>query len=185
MPPPKIPRPVSGEYDPYYQRYLDGLPEGDVLALLDAQRRETSRLLGGLSDQEAALRYAVGKWSVKEVLGHLIDVERVLGYRALRFSRADATPLPGFEQDDYVSHGNFDSRTLADLLVELDVVRSGTLALFGGMSATMLDRQGTANEATMRVRAVPWIVLGHERHHLAILRERYLAAERAERGNGW
>ncbi len=184
--PPKIPPPTPGEYDPYYQTYLDGLPAGDVLALLETQRRETSALLGGLSEQEAGYRYAAGKWSVKEVVGHLIDVERVFAYRALRFSRADTTPLPGFEQDDYVARGNYDSRTLVDLLEELDVARSSTLALFRDMSAAMLDRQGTANEATMRVRAVPWIILGHERHHLAILRGRYLAApEPPERGDGW
>jgi hypothetical protein len=183
---PPIPPPQPGEYDSYYQTYLDGLPAGDVIALLDAQRKETQALLSGLTEREGRFRYDVGKWSIKEVVGHLVDVERVLAYRALRFSRADTTPLPGFEQDDYVSRGNFDSRSLADLLAELDVVRSGTLALYRGMSAVMLARQGTANEATMSVCAVPWIILGHERHHLDILRERYLAAsEPGERGDGW
>ena len=183
---PPIQRPEPGEYSPYYQSYLAGLPAGDILALLDAQRGETRATLGVLTARQSGFRYGAGKWSIKEVVGHVIDVERVLVYRALRFSRADATPLPGFEQDDYVAGGNFGSRALADLLEELAVVRAGTLALFRGMSPEMLARRGTANEATMSVRAVPWIILGHERHHLDIIRDRYLAAdEPPERGDGW
>jgi uncharacterized damage-inducible protein DinB len=175
MPPTVIARPRPGDYSPYYDRYLAALPEGEVLSLLELGLEKLEILLGELTEAQAEYRYATDKWSIKEVVLHMIDTERVFAYRALRFSRNDATPLPGFEQDDYVREGNAAERTLRDLLQEYRTVRAATLTLFRGMNDAMLARRGVANEAAMTVQAVPWIVAGHERHHVAILKERYLA----------
>jgi hypothetical protein len=168
-----IPRPAAAEYDPYYGRYIDKVPEGDLLRTLEAQARETQALLAGLSDAKALHRYAPGKWSIKEVIGHVADTERVYSYRALRFARADATALPGFDENAWVPAGNFDARPVADLAAELDAVRRATLALFRGLDAAALARRGTANDAAVSVRAIAWIIAGHERHHVALLHERY------------
>ena len=168
-----IPRPAAAEYDPYYGRYIDKVPEGDLLRTLEDQARETQSLLAGLSDAKALHRYAPGKWSIKEVIGHVADTERVYSYRALRFARADATALPGFDENAWVPAGNFDARPLADLAAELDAVRRTTLALFRGLDAAALARRGTANDAAVSVRAIAWIIAGHERHHVALLHERY------------
>ena len=138
MPPPTIPRPQSGEYSPYYDHYLAALPEGDVFALLERGVEKLVILLEDLTDVQAEYRYAPDKWSVKDVVLHMIDVERVFTYRALRFSRNDLTPLPGFEQDDYIRDGNAAQRTLQDVLGEYRAVRGATLALFRGMGGTML-----------------------------------------------
>jgi uncharacterized damage-inducible protein DinB len=171
-------RPRPGEYSPYFDRYLEPLPDGDVLALLRLQGEQTSARLLGVPAALGAHRYAPGKWSVRQVIGHIVDTERVFTYRALRFSRGDATPLPGFEQDDYVENGGFDDRAVTDLVKEFQAVRAASIALFEGMSQEMLGRRGIASGAELTVRAIPWIVAGHERHHVAILEERYLAGAR-------
>jgi len=170
-----IPRPDATEYAPFYGTYVGKVPDGDLLELLERQRRETQNLLAGLSDTQALHRYAPGKWSIKEVVGHLMDSERVFCYRALRFARADEKPLQGFDEKAWVPAGSFDARPLADLAAELDAVRRATIALFGGFDAAALARKGTADNNEVTVRALAWIVAGHERHHVAILRERYLA----------
>ena len=170
-----IPRPDATEYAPFYGTYVGKVPDGDLLELLERQRRETQNVLAGLSDTQALHRYAPGKWSMKEVVGHLMDSERVFCYRALRFARADEKPLQGFDDKAWVPAGSFDARPLADLAAELDAVRRATIALFGGFDAAALARKGTANNNEVTVRALAWIVAGHERHHVAILRERYLA----------
>jgi len=170
-----IPRPDATEYAPYCGTYVGKVPDGDLLELLERQRRETQNLLAGLSDTQALHRYAPGKWSIKEVVGHLMDSERVFCYRALRFARADEKPLQGFDEKAWVPAGSFDARPLADLAAELEAVRRATIALFGGFDAAALARKGTANNNEVTVRALAWIVAGHERHHVAILRERYLA----------
>jgi len=174
MPAIRFSRPRPGEYSPYFDRYIGLLPHGDVLALLRTQGEETAALLLAAPPELGAHRYAPQKWSVREVIGHVIDTERIFAYRALRFSRGDATPLPGFEQDDYVAHGGFDDRSLTDLVREFQAVRAASIVLFEGMSEGMLARRGVASGAELTVRAVPWIVAGHERHHVGILRERYL-----------
>jgi hypothetical protein len=149
------------------------VPEGDLLSLLE--REESRALLGGLSDEAARRRYAPGKWSVKEVVGHVADTERVMSYRALRFGRGDQTPLAGFEQEDFVRGASWDEIPLAALLDDLTNVRRATLSLFRGFSEAALGRQGTANGTPVTVRALAAIITGHERHHLRIVRERYLA----------
>jgi len=169
-----IPRPDPGEYDPYYQAYISRVPDGSLLTILDDQGRETQRLLAGIADAKALHRYAPGKWSVKEVVGHVTDAERIFAYRALRFARGDRTPLSGFDENVYAPAGKFDARPLADLAAELDAVRRATLALFGGLDAATLERRGPANQHEISVRALAYVIAGHERHHVAILRERYL-----------
>jgi len=166
-------RPAAGEFIPYYGEYIGLVPAGNLAAILAAQQAATQRLLSALDDARALHRYAPGKWSVKEVIGHLADAERVFAYRALRFARADATPLAGFDESTYVPAGGFDRRPLRSMLDEFAAVRGSTQALFTGLDEAAWLRQGTANGAAISVRALGWIIAGHELHHLAILRERY------------
>ena len=168
-----IPRPETSEYAPFYETYISKVPKGELLQVLEDQRRETQQLLAGLPEAKALHRYAPDKWSIKEVVGHLTDSERVFAYRALRFARADDKPLQGFDEKAWVPPGRFDVRPLMDLAAELDAVRRATTALFRGLDAEALARRGTANNNTVSVRALAWIIAGHERHHVGILHERY------------
>ncbi len=168
-------KPAPNECAPYYRLYVDQVPESDVVGILDDQIAARTQILAQLSDEKARFRYAPDKWSIKEVIGHLADAERVFAYRALRIARADATPLSGFEQDDFVRAANFDRRPLPDLLAELDTVRRASLSLFRSMTDDDLMRQGTASDNPFVVRAIPFIIAGHEIHHTRVLRERYLA----------
>ena len=171
---PTISRPDSTEYAPYYGRYVDQVPQGDVLEILEAQLAQTRETLAGVPSDRGTYRYAPEKWSLNQVIGHLCDTERVFAHRALWFSRADRQPLPGMEQDDYVAAANFDSRTPTDLADEFQAIRLATLALFRSMSGEMLMRRGVASEVEFSVRAIPFIIAGHERHHWGVLEERYL-----------
>jgi len=171
-----IARPAADEYAPYFGRYIEQVPEGSVLELLRRQVSDTEALVGGLGDRDADYRYADGKWSIKEVVGHVADTERIMVYRALCFARGEAAGLPGFDENAYVAHSGFAGRTLGDLLAEFKSVRAATLSFFAGLDAEALQRRGTANNRAYSVRAVAYIVAGHERHHTAILAERYLPA---------
>ena len=168
-----IPRPAPSEYAPHYAGYINRVPEGDVLDQLARQIDETRALLRGLPPSRAVHRYATGKWSVAEVVGHIADAERIFAYRALRVARGDATPLAPFDENAYTPAGSFDRRTLTDLVDELTAVRHATLALFRGMPGEAFERTGTASGRTVSVRALAFIIAGHELHHVAILRERY------------
>ena len=168
-------RPAPEEHAPYYARYIALVPDGDIVETLRRQIVETRALLGGVSPERAAVRYAPGKWSVTEVVGHLADGERVFAHRALRFARGDRTPLPGFDENDYAATARYASRPLADVLAELETVRAASVALFGTFDDAELSRRGIANEAEISVRAIVWIIAGHELHHRSVLRERYLA----------
>ena len=170
----QIGRPDQTEYLPYYEKYVALVPAGDVLATLSRQMEETLALLGGVDEGRAAHRYEPDKWSVKGVVGHVIDTERIFAYRALRFARGDQTPLPGYDQDDYGRVANFDARTLASLVAELASVRAATIALFRSLDAAAWQRRGTANNAEVSVRALAHIIAGHELHHMQVLRTRYL-----------
>lgn len=177
MPVAFIPKPEAREYNPFYGTYISKIPAGDVLALLQTQIAETGSLLRQVPEERASFRYAPGKWSIKEVVGHVCDTERIMSYRALRVGRGDTKPLPGFEQEDYIKTGNFDSRTLADLVSEFELIRQTTLALFRNFDEEALLRMGTASDSPISARALVYIVAGHERHHVLILRERYRLAE--------
>ncbi|MBT9394661.1 DinB family protein [Hymenobacter sp. NST-14] len=165
--------PAATEYGPYYYTYVK-LIAGDPLEALRRQPRELRQLLAGLTEEQGTFRYAPGKWSIKENLVHMLDTERIFAYRALRISRGDTTPLPGFEQDDYVPASGADSRPLAAILAEYDAVRAATLSLFESFTPAAISRQGTASGQPVSVRALAYILPGHEAHHLNLLRERYL-----------
>ena len=168
-------RPAADEFPEYYARYVALVPDGDIAGTLSGQLEATLAPVAALSEEQALHRYAPGKWSIKEVLGHVADAERVFAYRLLRFARADATPLPGFEENDYVPAGRFDDRPLADLVTELRAVRVATLALARGLPPDALDRRGTASGGSFTARGTLWIIAGHELHHRGVLRERYLS----------
>ncbi|MGI4743835.1 MAG: alpha/beta hydrolase-fold protein [Janthinobacterium lividum] len=167
-------RPAPGTYMPYAQGYIDLIPtDADPLTLLRQQPAELHRDLARLTAGQALLRYAPGKWTPKEMLLHIIDTERIFTYRALRFARGDAQSLPGFNENEFAASSEANDRLMSDLLTEYHAVRAATLALFGSLNEAQLDRVGSANGAPTSVRALLFITAGHERHHLAILRERY------------
>jgi hypothetical protein len=167
-------RPAPGEVADYYRGYVELAEGGDVLALLERGVRETLDLLERLGEARGEHRYAPGKWSVKEVVGHVIDAERVFAYRALRMARGDTTPLPSFDQDLFVARAGFDRRTLADLGAELAHLRAADLCLFRSLEPAAWERTGMASDRPFVVCAFPWILAGHETHHRRVLAERYL-----------
>jgi hypothetical protein len=169
-----IERPNPSEYAEYYRNYVALVPDGDLIDILMDQFDETALLLGPLTDEEAGRPYAPGKWSIKEVVGHVIDTERIFAYRALRIARGDQTPLAGYDQDAFVRAAGFNRRTLVSLLSELHLARRSTTGLFRELSAEALARTGVANNNPVSARAIAWIIAGHERHHVKIVRERYL-----------
>ncbi len=167
-------RPQPGEYSPYHDNYISLVKDNDVLAALDNQRRQMVLLLSGCTEADGDLRYAPEKWSLKEVLGHINDTERIMSYRALRISRGDQTPIEGFEQDDYVRNSPFARRSLADLIEDYIVVRRATISLFRNLDEPAWTRRGVANKNEVTVRALAYIIAGHELHHRRILEEKYL-----------
>ena len=170
-------RPDPTEYGAYFGKYISLVPDGDIVVTLSSQIENTLALLRTVSEDKAALPYAPGKWSIKEVVGHLIDTERIFAYRALCIGRNDKTPLPGFEQDDYVANTNFNRRTLASLLEEFTAVRRATIQLFKHFTDEEWQRRGTANAGEISARAAAYNVAGHELHHVGILKARYLGEE--------
>ena len=169
----KIARPEPGEYAPFYRGYVERVPDRPLLEQLARQGEETRVWLAALPAEKAGYRYAPAKWSVTEVVGHVCDSERVFAYRALRIARGDATPLPGFDENAYVPVAKFDGRSLADLVGELRTARAATLALLRSLDPDAWRRRGTANGKPVSVRALAYMIPGHERHHLDILRTRY------------
>ena len=167
-------RPADHEYAPHYAGYIARVPDGDIMTLLARQIEETTAFLTGLTEAQGNYRYAPGKWSIKEVVGHLADAERVFAYRALRFARGDATPLAPFDENAWVPQADCDQRTLKDLTEEFRAVRHATIPLVRSLTDETAVRTGTASGRTVSVRALVYISLGHELHHLAVLRERYL-----------
>jgi DinB family protein len=178
MEPKKAPlaRPQPGEYAPYYDKYISLVPGDDALGALEAQRLLTLQLFAAHSERDGNFRYAPDKWTVKEVMGHINDCERIFAYRALCIARGDKGELPGFEQDDYVRAGGFKDRTLAGLGEEFAHIRNATIALFRSLDKEAWQRRGVANKTEVSVRALAFIVAGHELHHRLILEERYFPA---------
>ncbi len=166
-------RPETGEYAPFFGHYISLIQDTDILAVLQRQWGETTAMLRRLSEKDGEFRYAPNKWTVKEMVGHMSDTERIFAYRALRIARADKTPLAGFEQDDYVRAGGFEKRTLADLIDELNAVRKTTMFLFRGLEDEAWTRTGTANNGPLSVRALAYMIAGHELHHQKLLQEKY------------
>ncbi|TFG46827.1 MAG: DinB family protein [Gemmatimonadales bacterium] len=166
-------RPAASEYYSFYQPYITAAPDGDLLTALRDQRDSTTAVLAGISDTQAGFRYAEGKWSIREVVGHVSDVERVFSCRALRIARGDTIDLPGFDENVWVPMAGFEARSMADVATEFRAVREATLALFGSFSAEAWLRIGSASGHPASARALGWIVAGHELHHHRVLAERY------------
>lgn len=169
-----IDRPGETEYAPFYAGYVQSVPDGNVFEVLARQPDALRSRLAGLSAAQADFRPGPAEWSIKEVVGHLNDSERIFAYRALRISRGDPAPLAGFEQDDYIREANFGARTLPDLLEEFEFIRRANLLAFSGISQDASQRQGTASGYTVSVRALLYIMAGHVEHHLESLRRDYL-----------
>jgi uncharacterized damage-inducible protein DinB len=167
-----IPKPAPAEFASFYSGYIDRVPVTGPVTALEAQRSDISAF-ASLSESKADYRYAAGKWSVKEVLGHIADAERVFGYRLLRIARADATPLAGFDENAWAASALHHSRAIANLVRELLAVRESTLCLVKSLDEAALVRTTAANGKTVSGRALCWIMAGHAQHHLGILHDRY------------
>jgi uncharacterized damage-inducible protein DinB len=167
-------KPAPTEHAPEFSKYVMLVAEGDIIQTLEQQIESSLSLLRTIPSDKANFRYAPDKWSVKELLGHVIDSERIFSYRALRFARNDQTPVPGYDQDDYVRDADFDRRNLADMAEEFATVRRATIQLFGPLNETEWLRHGKANENDVSVRALAYIIAGHELHHMGVLRSYYL-----------
>lgn len=171
-----IARPLSGEHLESYARYIALVPGDDAGEALATQLRDTLALLRPLDEAGAARRYAPGKWSVREVVGHVMDAERVFAYRALTFARGDRSALPGFDEELWTPAGEFDRRPLSLLLDDFEALRASTVRLYRSFTPEALVRTGRANDAVVSVRALAWITAGHELHHRRVIAERYLGA---------
>lgn len=161
------------EYGSFYKGYIEQVGSGDIIDILKDQMHQTYTLINSLTAKQAGYRYSEGKWTVKEVIGHLIDSERIFAYRALCFARNETKSQPGFDQDDYVKKGNFTQRPLQSLGDEYFSLRNATILLFDSFSDEIMLRKGTANDNTFSVRALAYIIAGHERHHLKVLEDKY------------
>lgn len=166
-------RPAPDEYAPSFQSYVDRVPDGDVLAGIERQGASTCALFAKVGEPRADFCYAPGKWSVKRVLQHVVDGERMFGYRALCIARGETLSLPGFDENLYAGNDGSADRRLADVVAEFAAVRAATIALLRGLGAAAWQRRGLANGKPCSVRCLPWLMAGHELHHLAVLRERY------------
>lgn len=169
-------RPETNEYADFYAGYVGRVPDGNILALLQTEHDRTVSSLRGLTPEQASHRYEAGKWSVKEVVGHVIDTERMFGYRAHCFARQDPARLPGFDQNDYAKNSNAGARSLPDLVDELDAVRGSSIALFRGLDEAMWSHRGIGSECEFTVRALAYIIVGHAIHHRNVIETRYLSA---------
>ena len=169
-------RPATSEYASYYEGYVSQVGETDVAPVLKSQMDELDVLLAHVGPERETFRYAEGKWSIREIVGHLIDGERVFGYRAFCIARGEKQNLPGFEQDDYMLTAPYDRIELEDLASELRLIRLGNIAMLRTLDEESWSRVGTANENQVTVRAIAFIMAGHVRHHMNVLRERYLTA---------
>jgi hypothetical protein len=171
----KLKKPKSNECNSYYLNYINKINDEDIIDVLKSQPGELVHLLSSFNEEDGCFSYAQGKWTVKEVLGHIVDVERIFSYRVLCISRGDKTAIPGFDQDPYVEHGNFNSRTLQSLIDEFTYLRKSFLLLIENFTEEICDIVGTANNQSVTVRALIFVMAGHFRHHFEVLKERYNA----------
>jgi hypothetical protein len=166
-------RPKAGDNNPYYDRYISLIGDDDIIEVLENQGTASEKFLKTFTEKQGNYSYADGKWTMKEVLGHVIDTEKIMAYRALAFARGEKQSLPGFEQDDYVAESNFNNRSLADLINEFLTVRDSNIILFKSFDEEILNRRGIASESEVTVLALIYIIAGHEKHHMKILRKKY------------
>jgi hypothetical protein len=174
---PWIHRPEPAEYGEYFGRYISQVPDGDIVETLAREGARAVEIYGGLTHEQSSASYGEGKWSVRQVVAHVSDAERVFTYRALRFARADATPLPGFDQEAWEPYTYAAERSWSDVVDEFRAVRAASVHLFRSFPAAAWNRQGIASEVVVSVRAFAWITAGHDLHHRRILRERYGIAD--------
>jgi hypothetical protein len=172
--------PGAGEHGEFYRGYVSRVGPGDILARLAAQATEIESLFGSMPPELLSLRYAPGKWTPKQILGHLCDTERVMTYRALCAARGDTTPLPGFDENAYADAAGFEQREIRSLLAEFGAVRAATISLFASLTTEQWIARGVANDSPTTPRALAWITVGHASHHMAVIRERYLPAAATE-----
>lgn len=170
----KIHLPQSENLPGYYKSYLHYITESDLLEVLVQQKEETKKFLKSVAHEKEDHRYAPGKWMLKEVAGHVCDTERILSYRALRFSRNDSTACAGFDENNYVPNSNYSHLSLAEISEEKAAIRDSTIFLFKNMTEEMLDRKGTANNMELTARALLFFIVAHERHHMKVIKEKYL-----------
>jgi len=166
-------KPQPNEYAPYFERYIGLVSEDDIVAAMERQTQETAAVLASIGEEKSAFRYAPEKWSIKQVVGHVTDAERVFSYRLLCIARGESQSLPGFDENDYMRGSNFDDLPFAEIVDGLAAVRRATLSLLRGLSDEAWTRIGVANQNKTSARAIAYTLLGHERHHLRVLRERY------------
>jgi len=170
-------RPTEQEYASFYADYVDRAPEEDVAAALEAQSHYTLEILNAFDDEQATIAHGTTKWTLKETLGHLCDAERIFAYRAMRIARGDQTPLPGFEQDDFIAGANFNERDWDDQIAEYTALRQATIAFARGTSHEHLERMGTASEKPVSARALLYITVGHERRHIELIKQHAKAGD--------
>jgi uncharacterized damage-inducible protein DinB len=175
--------PQPNEYAEFYNNYIQLVGSSNVIQKLIRQGQQTYTIMQRLSRNEALHRYAEGKWSVQEIMGHLADTDRIMGYRALSISRGETKSLPGYDHDEYVRQGNFDNRSLQNIATEYDALRNANISMFNSLTKEQTLQKGTANKATVSVRALAYIIAGHERHHLNILEEKYGINISADKSN--
>jgi len=170
-------KPDLNEHPPYYTYYINLVKTDYGVKALENQIIEMQQFIGNVPIELEDFSYAEGKWTIKEVLGHICDVERILGYRALCFARGEEKELPGFNEDQYVEQGQFNNRSLYDLAHEFSIVRESNIAMFKSFDEPVLNKMGTANKNKMSVRAILFMIAGHEIHHINVIKERYLNSE--------
>ncbi|MEI2666254.1 DinB family protein [Rossellomorea sp. LJF3] len=167
-------KPETNEYPPYYKEYIKNVPDGDLLQILDDQQKKTKELLKDVSEETEEYQYAPGKWTIKEVIGHITDTERIMCYRLLSIARGEKGMLPGYKDDDYVKRGQFNRFSLSDLLHHQALVRQHTILLLSSLDEEALRQRGNANGSEVTARAIAYIIAGHEIHHRRLINDRYL-----------
>jgi uncharacterized damage-inducible protein DinB len=170
-------KPELSEHPPYYTYYINLVKSDHGVKALESQIIEMQQFIGSVPVEMEEFRYAEGKWTIKEVLGHICDTERILGYRALCIARGEQIALPGYDENSYVANGQFDKRSLYDLAHEFSIVRESNIALFKNFDETILNKMGTANNNKMSVRAILFMIAGHEKHHINVIKDLYLKSE--------
>ncbi|WRP05590.1 DinB family protein [Rossellomorea aquimaris] len=170
-------KPETNEYPPYYKEYVNNVPDGELLHILDDQQKETMNLLKDLSEETAQYQYAPGKWTIKEVIGHITDTERIMCYRLLSIARGEQEKLPGYNDDEYVRRGQFNRFSLSDLLNQQALVRQHTILLLSSMDEEALRQRGNANGSEVTARALGYIIAGHEVHHRRLIKNKYLSSD--------
>jgi len=166
--------PAKNEYAPYYQKYVSLIPNGNILEVMEKQNEQFCEFLAQFDEERANHRYAKGKWSIKEVIAHLIDVELVFMYRALRFSRNDKASLHGFEQDEFIANGDFSNLTMSELVEQFYHMRKAAIPMFSSFTDKMWSRKGTASDSSFTVRAIAYIMVGHVIHHMRVIHQKYM-----------